>query len=149
MHPTPGACIKHIVGTSGVRGLFKGYISLVSREVRWRVSDRKRAASGERQMRWRCHQSYTSLCVLPPDPLFFPHLAFQVPFSLLQFPMYEHFKKVTARHLNVDVPTLPGPYVAACGMVAGGLSAAVTTPLDVVKTRTLLDSVRISHCCLL
>ena len=40
MHPTPGACIKHIVNTSGVRGLFKGYVSLVSREV-----SRSRAAS--------------------------------------------------------------------------------------------------------
>jgi solute carrier family 25 S-adenosylmethionine transporter 26 len=31
---------------------------------------------------------------------------------------------------------------AACGSIAGGIAAAVTTPLDVMKTRLMLKSVR-------
>jgi solute carrier family 25 S-adenosylmethionine transporter 26 len=32
---------------------------------------------------------------------------------------------------------------AICGAIAGGISAAITTPLDVVKTRVILSKVRL------
>ncbi|TRM62514.1 mitochondrial carrier domain-containing protein [Schizophyllum amplum] len=61
-----------------------------------------------------------------------------IPFTALQFPLYELFKREAAIVLGHQ--RLP-PYEAAlCGSVAGAISAAVTTPLDVLKTRVMLDT---------
>ncbi|KAG8733092.1 S-adenosylmethionine transporter [Ceratobasidium sp. 414] len=50
--------------------------------------------------------------------------------------MYEFFKMRLAKALERSI----GPHEAAvCGSVAGGIAAAVTTPLDVLKTRIMLD----------
>jgi Mitochondrial carrier protein len=53
--------------------------------------------------------------------------------------MYEFFK----HHLSYVLHHKPSslrPYEASlCGSVAGGVAAAVTTPLDVLKTRVMLD----------
>lgn len=35
--------------------------------------------------------------------------------------------------------TLPSYEAAVCGSIAGGTAAAITTPLDVLKTRVMLD----------
>ncbi|KAG8785897.1 S-adenosylmethionine transporter [Ceratobasidium sp. 428] len=60
----------------------------------------------------------------------------EIPFTSLQFPMYEFFKIRLAKALGKSI----GPHEAAvCGSVAGGIAAAVTTPLDVLKTRIMLD----------
>lgn len=59
----------------------------------------------------------------------------EIPFSLIQFPLWEFLK------LNwTDVTGLPltPVSVAICGAIAGGISAAATTPLDVAKTRIML-----------
>ena len=41
------------------------------------------------------------------------------------------------------------PYeTAVCGSVAGGIAAAITTPLDVLKTRVMLGGVRVDTCVL-
>ena len=62
-------------------------------------------------------------------------VAREIPFSLLQFPLWEHLKSSLASWRGRD----PAAWEASlCGAVAGGFSAAVTTPLDVAKTRIML-----------
>jgi len=58
-------------------------------------------------------------------------LARDVPFSFIYFPAYSQCKTWLLRdtHSNLGVKAL------AAGAIAGTLAAAVTTPLDVVKTR--------------
>ena len=59
-----------------------------------------------------------------------------LPFSLLQMPLWEYLKKTWAQKQNKDKVT---PLESAfCGSIAGGFSAVVTTPLDVAKTRIML-----------
>ncbi|KAJ2776688.1 S-adenosylmethionine transporter [Coemansia interrupta] len=60
----------------------------------------------------------------------------EIPFTCIQFPLYEYMKTRYAR----SVRRPPSAWEAAvCGSVAGATAAAVTTPLDVVKTRVMLS----------
>jgi len=62
----------------------------------------------------------------------------EIPFTSLQFPLYEFLK----RTLSARLPGRRALYAheaAVCGSVAGGVAAAFTTPLDVLKTRVMLD----------
>jgi hypothetical protein len=61
----------------------------------------------------------------------------QIPFTSIQFPLYESFKAHLSRRLNRK--PLYAREAAVCGSIAGGIAAAVTTPLDVLKTRVMLD----------
>ncbi|KAI4495815.1 hypothetical protein M0802_008438 [Mischocyttarus mexicanus] len=58
-----------------------------------------------------------------------------MPFSLIQFPLWEYFKNVLSLYVQRDVYPIES---ATCGSLAGALSAALTTPLDVAKTRIML-----------
>ena len=67
----------------------------------------------------------------------------EVPFTCIQFPLYEYFKKVWASSNNASSPKQQAlaPWKGAiCGSVAGAIAAAVTTPLDFLKTRVMLHN---------
>jgi len=60
----------------------------------------------------------------------------EIPFSLIQFPLWEALKGKVAESRGVEQPK---PWESSlCGSLAGGFAAAVTTPLDVAKTRIML-----------
>ncbi|CAG9980671.1 unnamed protein product [Clonostachys byssicola] len=77
----------------------------------------------------------------------------EVPFTMIQFPLWEAMKAWGRRRRQhggtgegrggglTDVPALES---ALYGSIAGGISAALTTPLDVLKTRVMLSEQRVS-----
>ncbi|BGP25477.1 S-adenosylmethionine transporter [Rhodotorula toruloides] len=70
-------------------------------------------------------------------------VAREIPFTCLQFPLYERLKLLLTRRTlgpSASVTDLPAWQAAACGSVAGGVAAGLTTPLDVAKTRIMLSS---------
>ncbi|XP_012217180.1 S-adenosylmethionine mitochondrial carrier protein homolog isoform X2 [Linepithema humile] len=57
------------------------------------------------------------------------------PFSIVQFPLWEYLKTLYTCHIERKIHPMES---AICGAISGGISAAVTTPLDVAKTRIML-----------
>lgn len=64
-------------------------------------------------------------------------LAREVPFSLIQFPLWELFKAEVVKHEGRSTTPTES---ALCGALGGIVAAAMTTPLDVVKTRMMLNT---------
>jgi len=62
----------------------------------------------------------------------------EIPFAMIQFPLYERFKLEWAVYQNKDV--VSPVQAAACGSLSGGIAAGITTPLDVLKTRLMLGA---------
>lgn len=62
-----------------------------------------------------------------------------LPFTALQFPLYEHLKKkfTRKRHIKHDIARTVQVNMMASA-IAGTVAAVVTTPVDVVKTRVML-----------
>ncbi|KDQ50522.1 hypothetical protein JAAARDRAFT_41984 [Jaapia argillacea MUCL 33604] len=61
----------------------------------------------------------------------------EIPFTSLQFPLYELLKLKLSEYVHRK--PLYAHEAAVCGSIAGGVAAAITTPLDVLKTRVMLD----------
>ena len=59
----------------------------------------------------------------------------EIPFSIIQFPLWEYFKTFFKQDQHGKISAF---HSGCCGFVAGGISAAATTPLDVAKTRIML-----------
>lgn len=75
-------------------------------------------------------------------------IAREIPFTVLQFTMWESMKEVYAKRLrgvvgensqaSADSAQIPATTSAMFGSVAGAIAAGLTTPLDVIKTRVML-----------
>lgn len=66
----------------------------------------------------------------------------QIPFTITQFPLYEHFKKVLARRFPSEKGDGEATAVhsALAGSIGGGVASLVTQPVDVVRTRIMLEA---------
>ena len=62
----------------------------------------------------------------------------EVPFTVIQFPLWESMKSWRKRRAGRDYVT--GLESAVYGSLSGGIAAAITTPLDVLKTRMMLSA---------
>ena len=61
-----------------------------------------------------------------------------IPFSFVQFPIYEALKVSYASSAMCTTSDCPTGVAAAFGALSGGVAAALTCPLDVLKTRRML-----------
>ncbi|OAA57950.1 S-adenosylmethionine transporter of the mitochondrial inner membrane [Niveomyces insectorum RCEF 264] len=78
----------------------------------------------------------------------------EVPFTVVQFPLWEAMKAAWARRTrpppggggpdNHAAPAVTAVESAVFGSLAGGVAAAATTPLDVLKTRIMLSRERVA-----
>jgi solute carrier family 25 (mitochondrial S-adenosylmethionine transporter), member 26 len=60
----------------------------------------------------------------------------EVPFTMIQFPLYEAMKRWQAK--RTAKPKANAFEAAVSGCISGGIAAGLTTPLDVLKTRIML-----------
>ena len=68
-------------------------------------------------------------------------VARDVPFTVIQFPLWEWLKVWRCRQLGKDEVSVGES--AVFGSISGAVAAGLTTPLDVVKTRVMLARERV------
>ena len=67
----------------------------------------------------------------------------EVPFTVIQFPLWEAMKKWAVRQRQSNKSTnVTGAESAIFGSISGAIAAGLTTPLDVLKTRMMLATKR-------
>lgn len=67
----------------------------------------------------------------------------EVPFTVIQFPLWEGMKKWSLRQRTGSRPAdVTGAESALFGSISGAIAAGLTTPLDVLKTRMMLATKR-------
>lgn len=88
---TSKTAFQHIFRADGIRGLYSGFFSTISRDV---------------------------------------------PYTVLQMPIWEFLKSHVAKYNNREEANVIES--GFCGAAAGGFASAITTPLDVAKTRIIL-----------
>jgi len=60
----------------------------------------------------------------------------EIPFAFIQFPIWEGLKKAWGTMQGEETSPNQG---ATCGSIAGAIASGLTTPLDVAKTRIILE----------
>ena len=73
--------------------------------------------------------------------------ASKIPFTITQFPLYEYLRKVFSE--NYPSGDGQGPtavHSAIAGSIGGGVASLVTQPVDVVRTRIMLEAKVSSYC---
>ena len=67
----------------------------------------------------------------------------EVPFTVIQFPLWEGMKKGSLRRREKSSPSdVTAAESALFGSISGAIAAGLTTPLDVLKTRMMLAKQR-------
>ncbi|EPX73095.1 S-adenosylmethionine transporter [Schizosaccharomyces octosporus yFS286] len=127
--------------TSGSMGEIAACLVRVPTEV---IKQRAQASGGTLSSRnvlqtiWKSEQSLRSLY-----SGYGITIMREIPFTLIQFPLWEYLKK-TWRTSNNREKNMAHE-AALSGSLAGGIAAALTTPLDVIKTRIMLSQKRTSY----
>jgi hypothetical protein len=158
IHSSTVGCVKAIIAEAGAAGFYQGCAleptvghtlhqraacsSLLPRRQTgrrtgsaadsccpWRVSAPARPA-----VSFRCRRHRRRCCWSRAD---LTTVMREIPFSAIQFPLYEGAKKTWGAWQGHPVNTVQA---MMCGSVCGGFAAACTTPLDVTKTRLMLGA---------
>ncbi|XP_050431324.1 S-adenosylmethionine mitochondrial carrier protein [Adelges cooleyi] len=99
------------------------------------VKQRRQASPTQESIVKIIKKAYTSEGICGFYRGFWTTVIRDVPFSMLQLPLWEYLKKELKVFTGRPLTPLE---VALCGSIAGGVAAALTTPIDVTKTQIML-----------
>ncbi|KAK5969169.1 S-adenosylmethionine mitochondrial carrier protein, partial [Trichostrongylus colubriformis] len=97
------------------------------------------ASTPQQRLTQVCRELYTSNRLLGFYRGYLSTVTREIPFAVVEFPLYEFLKANIASKKGAECSPIEG---ATCGSMAGAFAAAVTTPLDVAKTRIMLSKSR-------